>query len=114
MVFSENDPGYRQCSMSVMDNIADPNIQFDEKGICNYYYEYKTVEENLVLKGEAGKEKVRQVVAKLKKDGKDKKYDCMIGVSGGVDSTYLTYLARQLGLRVLCVHFDNGWDSELQ
>ncbi len=113
MVFSENDPGYRRCSISVMDNIADPNIVFDGKGICNYYYEYKRAEQNLVLRGEGGKEKIREIVSKLKKDGKGKKYDCMIGVSGGVDSTYLTYLAKQLGLRVLCVHFDNGWDSEL-
>ena len=66
-----------------------------------------------MLRGEGGKEKIREIVSKLKKDGKGKKYDCMIGVSGGVDSTYLTYLAKQLGLRVLCVHFDNGWDSEL-
>jgi len=113
MVLSENDPGYRQCSISVMDNIADPNISFDEKGICNYYYEYLEAEKKHVLRGEAGKQKVREIVAMLKEAGKGKSYDCMLGVSGGVDSTYLALKAKQLGLRVLCVHFDNGWDSEL-
>lgn len=113
MVLSESDPAYRRCSISVMDNIADPNISFDDKGICNYYYEYKDVESQLVLKGDAGKKKVADIVKTLKNAGRGRKYDCMLGVSGGVDSTYLAYLSKQLGLRVLCVHFDNGWDSEL-
>jgi N-acetyl sugar amidotransferase len=113
MVMSENDPLYRQCSLSVMDNIADPNIVFDEKGISNYYYEYLEAEKKFVFKGEAGRKKLSEVVDLLKKSGHGKKYDCMLGVSGGVDSTYLALKAQQLGLRVLCVHFDNGWDSEL-
>lgn len=113
MVLSEYDPKYFQCSISVMDNIADPNIVFDEKGICNYYYDYLDAEKKYVLKGELGKKKVEEIVNILKKSGKNKKYDCMLGVSGGVDSTYLALLAKQLGLRVLCVHYDNGWNSEM-
>lgn len=113
MILSENDPGYRQCALSVMDNIADPNITFDENGICNYYYEYKDAERRLVYRGEAGKKKLEETVELIKRDGKGKKYDCMLGISGGVDSTYLALKAKELGLRVLCVHFDNGWDSEL-
>ena len=113
MVLSANDAGYRQCSMSVMDNIADPNISFDEQGICNYYYEYKEAEKKLVLKGEAGEKKVAEIVAMLKESGKGKKYDCILGVSGGVDSSYLAYWAAKNQLRALCVHFDNGWNSEL-
>ena len=113
MVLSENDPKYRQCSISVMDNIADPNITFDDKGISNYYYDYKDAERKFVLKGDAGKRKVEEIVITLKKDGKNKKYDCMLGVSGGVDSTYLALTAKRLGLRVLCVHYDNGWNSEM-
>jgi len=113
VVFSEKGPGYTQYSIIVKDNIADPNITFDEKGICNYYYEYLEAEKKHVLRGEAGKQKVREIVAMLKEAGKGKSYDCMLGVSGGVDSTYLALKAKQLGLRVLCVHFDNGWDSEL-
>lgn len=113
MVLDKNDPNYRQCSMSVMDNIADPNITFDENGICNYYYEYLEAEKQQVLKGEAGEKKYNDIIAQIKADGKGKKYDCILGVSGGVDSTYLAYLAKESGLRVLCVHFDNGWNSEL-
>lgn len=113
MVLDQNDPNYRQCSMSVMDNIADPDITFDENGICNYYYEYLKAEKQHVLKGEAGEKRYNEIIAQIKADGKGKKYDCILGVSGGVDSTYLAYLAKQSGLRVLCVHFDNGWNSEL-
>ena len=113
MVLDKNDPNYRQCSMSVMDNIADPDITFDENGICNYYYEYLEAEKQHVLKGEAGEKKYNEIIAQIKADGKGKKYDCILGVSGGVDSTYLAYLAKQASLRVLCVHFDNGWNSEL-
>lgn len=113
MVLDKNDPNYRQCSMSVMDNIADPDITFDDKGICNYYYEYLDAENQHVLKGEAGEKKYNEIISKIKSDGQGKKYDCILGVSGGVDSTYLAFLAKQAGLRVLCVHFDNGWNSEL-
>jgi N-acetyl sugar amidotransferase len=96
-----------------MDNIVDPDITFDENGICNYYHEYLEAETQQVLKGEAGEKKYNDIIAQMKADGKEKKYDCILGVSGGVDSTYLAYLAKQAGLRVLCVHFDNGWNSEL-
>lgn len=113
MAESINDAGYKQCAISVMDNIADPNIRFDEKGICNYYYEYLEAEKKFVLKGDEGKKKVDETVSLLKNNGRGKKYDCILGVSGGVDSTYLALTAKKLGLRVLCVHFDNGWNSEL-
>lgn len=113
MVLDKNDPNYRQCSLSVMDNIADPDITFDENGICNYYYEYLAAEKQHVLKGEDGEKKYKEIISKIKSDGQGKKYDCILGVSGGVDSTYLAYLSKQAGLRVLCVHFDNGWNSEL-
>ena len=112
MVHDKNDPNYRQCSLSVMDNIADPDITFDEKGICNYYHEYLQAEKQQVLKGEAGQKKYTEIITQIKADGKGKKYDGILGVSGGVDSTYLSYLAKEAGLRVLCVHFDNGWNSE--
>jgi N-acetyl sugar amidotransferase len=113
MVIDKNDPNCRQCSLSVMDNIADPNITFDEKGICNYYYEYLKAENEQVFKGAEGESKFKEILTQIKTDGKGKKYDCILGVSGGVDSTYLAYLAKKEGLRVLCVHFDNGWNSEL-
>jgi N-acetyl sugar amidotransferase len=113
MVLSKNDQGYRQCSLSVMDNIADPDITFDEKGICNYYYSYLKAEAAQVKKGAEGQQEFDKIVEEIKASGKGKQYDCILGVSGGVDSTYLAYIAREAGLRVLCVHFDNGWNSEL-
>ena len=113
MVLSNTDPLYKQCTLSVMDNIADPNITFNDDGVCNYYFEYLAeAKKNLLSPTQAAKE-LEAIVAKLKLAGKGKKYDCMLGVSGGVDSTYLSLITKRLGLRVLCVHFDNGWNSEL-
>jgi N-acetyl sugar amidotransferase len=113
MVLDKNDAGYRQCSLSVMDNIADPDISFDENGICNYYYEYLKAETKYCLKGDGAKIKVAELVDQLKAAGKGHKYDCIIGLSGGADSTYLALLAKRLELRPLLVHFDYGWNSEL-
>lgn len=104
---------YQQCALSVMDTIADPNITFDEKGICNYYYEYLAAEKKHLLKGEEGKSRLENEFKKIKKAGKFAKYDCILGLSGGVDSTYLCLLAAEHGLNPLVVHFDNGWNSEL-
>jgi N-acetyl sugar amidotransferase len=104
---------YRQCALTVMDNIADPDITFDEKGISNYYYSFKKAEAEQVFTGAAGEQKLNELVARIKKAGENKPYDCLLGLSGGVDSTYVAYKAKQLGLRPLAVHFDNGWNSEL-
>ena len=104
---------YRQCSISVMDTIADKDIVFDAKGISNYYYEYKKAEAEHVVTGEAGRKQLEAIAAEIKEAGKNQPYDCIMGLSGGVDSTYVAYLAKQLGLRPLAVHFDNGWNSEL-
>jgi N-acetyl sugar amidotransferase len=112
MVLNREDKNYKQCSISVMDNIADPNINFDTKGISNYYYEYKEKEKN-VYKGQEGKNRLEAIVKKIKDAGKGKKYDCITGVSGGVDSTYVALQMKKLGLNPLIVHFDNGWNSEL-
>lgn len=113
MFFEKSDITFRQCKLSVMDNIADPDIRFDNNGICNYFYEYIEAEKGYVKKGTEGEKEVDRIVSLIKKDGAGKKYDCILGVSGGVDSTYLAYLASKAGLKVLCVHFDNGWNSEL-
>ena len=104
---------YQQCAISVMDTIADPNITFDEKGICNYYYEYQDAEKKHVLKGEEGKVRLRAEIDKIKEAKGNEKYDSILGLSGGVDSTYLCLLAKEQGLNPLVVHFDNGWNSEL-
>ena len=96
-----------------MDNIADPDITFDEKGICNYYYEFQESYKEKVRSGEQGEKELAEIVEKIKEDGKGKPYDCVMGLSGGVDSTYVAHLAKKYGLRPMAIHFDNGWNSEL-
>ena len=113
MIIDNKDPKYQICTLTVMDNIADPDIRFDEKGVCNYNYEYQVAAQNAVFTGEVGRKKLEELVSRIKADGKGKRYDCLIGLSGGVDSTYVALLAKQYGLRPLAVHLDNGWDSEL-
>lgn len=113
MVLSKSDPAYQQCVLTVMDNIADPDIRFDKEGICNYYYDYKDAERAGVFRGKEGENKLNELAEKIRESGRDKPYDCLIGLSGGVDSTYVAYLVNQLGLRPLAVHLDNGWNSEL-
>jgi len=108
-----NKTPYQQCSKTVMDNIADPNITFDKNGVCNYYYEYFELEKKHIKKGKEGLDFFNQKIEEIKAAGKGKEYDCIVGLSGGVDSSYLAYLAKQHNLRPLIVHFDNGWNSEL-
>lgn len=101
------------CSQCVMDSVGNPEIVLDEQGVCNYCHEYRTKEKVRILKSPEREHALEAVVEKIKAAGKGKKYDCLIGVSGGVDSTYTAYYVKKLGLRPLAVHFDNGWNSEL-
>ena len=103
---------YQQCSLSVMDTIADPNIKFDKDGVCNYYHEYKEAEKDC-LKGNKGRLKQELLASKIKMAPGKKGYDCILGLSGGADSTYLAYLAKKLNLNPLLVHFDYGWNSDI-
>lgn len=104
---------FQRCTKTVMDTIADPNITFDEDGICNYWHDYQIAAQKQLVHGEVGRMKWANKVSEIKKRGEGKKYDCIIGVSGGVDSTYVAYLVKQADLRPLVVHFDNGWNSEI-
>lgn len=104
---------YQQCAISLMDTIADPEIRFDDKGICNYYYQYKEEEKSILLSDMEREKLLMEMIGKIKASGKGKPYDCITGVSGGVDSSYLALQARKFGLRPLIVHFDNGWNSEM-
>lgn len=99
----------RRCVLSTSDV---SNISFDEDGVCNYCRYYDSVTSKL---GNAEQQKkwLSDKIDSIKQDGKNKPYDCILGVSGGVDSTYLAYWVKQVGLRPLVVHFDNGWNSEL-
>lgn len=101
---------YQICTRCIMDT-SDPNITFDEYGYCNHCTTALLVEKMKVpLNKEAA---LQSLIKKVKERGKGKNYDCVIGVSGGVDSTYVAYLVKKAGLRPLAVHLDNGWDSEL-
>lgn len=95
-----------------MDNHNDLDLILDDQGICNHCNAYDEAVKKLYTDEQAEKE-LDKLLLKIKAAGKGGKYDCIAGVSGGVDSTYLVYLAKQKGLRVLLVHFDNGWNSEL-
>jgi N-acetyl sugar amidotransferase len=103
---------YRQCELSVMDTIGDPNISFDKDGVCNYFFNYKKAEDAIVKRGVEGEKIVEELIQRVKKGRARREYDCITGVSGGVDSTYLVLQLFKLGLRPLIVHFDNGWNSE--
>lgn len=98
------------CSRCVMDDTV-PGIQFDRNGVCNFCQIHKRFEKRFPL-GKEGKQKLNKIINTIKKRGKGKKYDCIVGVSGGVDSTYCAYLAKKWELRVLAVHLDNGWNSK--
>lgn len=99
---------YRICKRCIMDT-TDKEIVFDSNGVCNHC---KDAEKrlNLIFKNKVHYERM---IANVKSAGKGREYDCVIGISGGVDSSYVAWLVKNLGLRPLAVHFDNGWDSEL-
>jgi N-acetyl sugar amidotransferase len=101
------------CSACVMDR-STKHISFDNNGVCNFCRNYKTLADKFINIPEAEKRKeYRFIIDKIKRTGKNNTYDCVLGLSGGVDSSYLAYLAKQEGLRPLVIHFDNGWNSEL-
>jgi len=103
---------FQQCVNCVMDS-SDPDIFFNEQGVCSHCLAYPQKKEAFVPDEKQGKLLLEKMVRDCKKAGKNKAYDCVIGVSGGVDSSYVAYLVNQLGLRPLAVHLDNGWNSEL-
>lgn len=105
------EPESRVCTRCVSDTTI-PGIRFDEQGVCQYCKMYEELDRQFP-QGEAGQQQLEQLAAKIKVAGKNKRYDCVVGVSGGRDSTYTLYLAVKLGLRPLAVHFDNGWNSEI-
>ena len=105
---------YQICSHCILDTVDDENLQFDNKGVCNYCNQFTNSQsESGIVQPDYKEKKLKEIVAEIKAEGKNKKYDCILGVSGGVDSSYLAYQAKQLGLRPLIIHYDNGWNSEL-
>jgi N-acetyl sugar amidotransferase len=100
------------CRKCIMDT-TDPDIQFDAAGICNHCRRYAQQATRRLVPVAERPALLVTLAEKIRRDGAGKEYDCVIGVSGGVDSTYVAYLTHELKLRPLAVHFDNGWNSEL-
>jgi len=109
---SAADPAYRMCTHCIMDT-SDPEIEFDVAGRCQHC---RNCEQRLAHEkyaGEPGRRMLEGMVEGIKQHGQGREYDCLIGVSGGVDSTTVAYHVTRLGLRPLALHLDNGWNSEL-
>lgn len=103
---------YQMCTRCIMDT-TDTGIVFDENGVCSNCRNYERAIALYGVPAEEQENALKRLVDEIKKAGKQKEYDCVIGVSGGVDSTYVAYMVKKLGLRPLAVHMDNGWNSEL-
>ena len=101
------------CSRCVMDNSVG-DVVLDSKNICNFCTEFLERNNSFIHQSkEDQKKKFHQLIHKIKKSGRNKDYDCVVGGSGGVDSSWVLINAVKNGLRPLAVHMDNGWNSEL-
>jgi len=100
------------CTRCVMDSTA-REIIFDENGVCNFCKYYDEVRTKDLYQDDIGKQKLEALIKQIKEKGKNSDYDCLIGLSGGVDSSYVAYLVKKFGLRALAIHLDNGWNTEL-
>lgn len=105
---------YQQCTRCIMDNKSDDTIKFDENGHCNYCTQTLKDMNNIYFPNKQGEEKLQTLLNRLKNENKNGKYDCVMGISGGLDSSYLAYLGSvKWGLRILAVHIDDGFDTEI-
>ena len=103
---------YRICVNCIMDT-SDPNIIFGENGLCNYCNNYQSKIAPNWNTGERGWNELLQLSAKIKADGKDRDFDCILGLSGGLDSSYAAYIiTEKMGLRPLLFHVDAGWNTD--
>ena len=108
-----SEQSYQICTKTVMDT-SDPDIAFDKNGICHHYHEFYRRQQMEILDGDVGRKKLEEIGESIKNETRGKDYDCIIGLSGGVDSSYVAHLVvNKLGLRPLAIHMDNGWNSEL-
>lgn len=109
-IIRPGEPGYRQCATTIMDT-TDPEITFDGRGDSSWVQYYRDVV--LPRWNPAGNPaEFEALIRRIKEEGKNKEYDCALGLSGGVDSSYLAYIAKREGLRPLIVHTDAGWNSD--
>lgn len=103
---------YQICSNCVMDT-SDLEITFNSDGICNHCIQFEEVTRLNWFPNEQGKKKLDDYIIKVKKSGQNQEYDCILGLSGGIDSSYLALKAKDWGLNPLVIHVDAGWNSEL-
>ena len=101
------------CTRCIMNNKVNKEIEFDSQGLCHHCKRYDELVEKRMVHVNERTQALKDLVAKIKKAGVGQDYDCIVGVSGGVDSTYVAWLTKELGLRPLAIHLDNGWNSEL-
>ncbi|WP_445291976.1 N-acetyl sugar amidotransferase [Bdellovibrio sp. BCCA] len=92
---------------------TDSNITFDEKGVCSHCSEFDSVTTKNWFPNAEGKKRLEAIVENIKKEGRGQEYDCIIGLSGGIDSSYMALKVKEWGLRPLVVHVDAGWNSEI-
>lgn len=103
---------HQVCTRCVMDT-TDPLIEFDEQGVCNHCHKFDVETSKRWFPNEEGQQKLKKIFEKIKEDGRGKEYDCILGLSGGLDSAYLALIMKESNLRPLVVHVDAGWNSEL-
>lgn len=110
VIKSKNTRPYQICNCCVMDT-TDEDIVFDSKGVCMRCNEYKERIEPEWNHGKGHEKELQELIAAIKKSGEGKKYDCILGLSGGLDSTYMLHLAvKEWGLRPFVFHIDAGWN----
>lgn len=108
-----NITNYQICTNCVMDT-SDSRITFDENGVCDHCNDFYNNTLPNWHTDERGREELQKIVAKIKKEGEGKQYDSILGMSGGVDSSYMLHFAvKELGLRPLIFHVDGGWNTQL-
>lgn len=103
----------KRCTRCVMDDLSDDTIVFNENGECNYCTEALNNINKIYYPNDEGKRKLDKLIQKIKDNGENKKYDCVMGLSGGLDSSYLAYLGYKWGLKILAIHIDDGYDTEI-
>jgi imidazoleglycerol phosphate synthase cyclase subunit len=103
-------PYTKMCSLTVLDD-TDPDFKLDQGGVCHLARKAIARLESNRLTGAPGRAKISEIVERAKSEGRGKQYDCLIGLSGGVDSSYVAMMVKELGLRPLAIHLDNGWNS---
>jgi N-acetyl sugar amidotransferase len=111
-MISERAPAYQICRRCIMDT-SDPNITFDDSGVCEYCRNFDEQIQPSWDTGKKGAAELDRLAAEIRKAGAGKEFDCIIGLSGGLDSSYATYIAKErMGLRPLLVHVDAGWNTD--